>query len=258
MVSDTIFRLDVLSDGEFRLDGGAMFGMVPRERWKEWCPPDDRNLIRLGTHALLVRGPDFTLLIEQGISPAVDPDVFAVRREPTLEDGLAALDLAPEDVTHVTFTHLHFDHAGPSGRFPNATYFAQKRELDAHREPALLQRGSYRPEDLPPADRLEVVDGDAEILPGVAVRLTGGHSAGHQIVILEDRAIYWGDLLPTAHHLSPPRTMAYDLKPLDVVDLKRELLAESAAKGWRNYLYHDLDPRPGRVVADGRRFRFER
>jgi glyoxylase-like metal-dependent hydrolase (beta-lactamase superfamily II) len=251
-------EVDVLSDGEFRLDGGAMFGMVPRERWQKWLPPDGRNRIRLGTHAICVRGPDFVLVVEQGIGRGVDEDLFAVSRETSLESSLRALGIEPEDVTHATCTHWHFDHAGGGGRFPNAAYFVQKREWEAMTAPTVLHNRSYRPEDRPPQERTQIVDGDAEILPGVEVRLTGGHTPGHQVVVLEERALFWGDLFPTAFHLSPPRTMAYDLFPTDVVERKLALLAESADKDWWNYLYHDLDPAPGHILRDGKRFRFER
>jgi len=247
-------RIDVLSDGEFRLDGGAMFGMVPRERWKEWCPPDERNRIRLQTHGLLVRGPDFVLVVEPGIAEEIDRDLFAVTKKPTLESSLAEHGVSPEGVTHVTCTHLHFDHAGGGDRFPNATYLVQRREWETANSPHLLHSRSYRSQDLPPEDRLVLVEGEAEPLPGVALRLTGGHTPGHQVVIFEDRAIFWGDLLPTVHHLSPPRTMAYDFSPLDVVDAKILLMGEAARKDWVCFLYHDLDPRPARITADGKRF----
>jgi glyoxylase-like metal-dependent hydrolase (beta-lactamase superfamily II) len=251
-------RVDVLSDGEFRLDGGAMFGMVPRERWETWCPPDERNRIRLGTHSICVRGPDFVLVVEQGIGEGVDEDLFAIDRSTSLEESLAAIGVAPGDVTHATCTHWHFDHAGGGGRFPNATYFVQRREWEAMTHPSVLHNRSYRIEDRPPEERIEFVDGDAEILPGVAVRLTGGHTPGHQVIVLEDRALFWGDLFPTAHHLSPPRTMAYDLFPADVAEQKIALLAESAEKGWWAFLYHDLDPAPGKVERDGKRYRLVR
>lgn len=256
-MSRELFRLtlDVLSDGEFRLDGGAMFGMVPRERWREWCPPDDRNRIRLQTHTLLVRGPDFVLLVDPGIGDAVDRDMFAVAKEPTLEESLAAHGLAPADVTHVTYSHLHFDHAGGGDRFPAATYLVQKAEWEAREHPHALHRASYLTADRPPADRTKLLDGDGEPLPGVRTRVTGGHTPGHQVVILEDRAIFWGDVFPTRHHLSPARTMAYDLDPLRVSDARTELMEESAAKGWLNYLYHDLDPAPFALKKEARRFR---
>jgi glyoxylase-like metal-dependent hydrolase (beta-lactamase superfamily II) len=249
------YRVDVLSDGEFRLDGGAMFGMVPRERWSGWCPPDERNRIRLGTHCRLVRGEGVVLVLEGGIGDTVDRDAFAVTKEPSLEASLESFGLAPEDVTHATHTHLHFDHAGGGDRFPNATYFAQRREIEAMAAPSVLHNRSYRKEDRLPEDRLILLDGDAEILPGIRVRRTGGHTPGHQVVILEDAAIFWGDLFPTRHHLSPARCMAYDLEPARLVETKLELLRESAEKGWWNLLYHELDPQPFRLAAKGGRYR---
>ena len=255
-MSITLGRLevDVLSDGEFRLDGGAMFGMVPRERWKKWCPPDERNRIRLATHGLLVRSDDFTLVIEPGISGDVDRELFAITKEPTLEESLERIGVSPPDVTHVLFTHLHFDHAGGGDRFENATYIAQRREWEAMTTPDVLHSRSYRQEDRPPEDRLQLVDGTKEPLPGVAVRLTGGHTPGHQVVILEDQALFWGDLMPTQFHLSPPRFMAYDLMPTDVAQQKITLLAESAEQGWLNFLYHELDPEPRRLVGKNGRY----
>lgn len=250
--------IDVVPDCRFRLDGGAMFGMVPRERWEKWFPPDERHRIAMGTHSICVRGPDFVLVVEQGIGAGVDEDLFAIDRSTTLEASLTAIGVDPADVTHATCTHWHFDHAGGGGRFPNATYFVQRSEWAAMTSPSVLHNRSYRVEDRPTEERIEFLDGDAEILPGVAVRLTGGHTPGHQVVILEDRAIFWGDLFPTRFHLSPARTMAYDLNPADVVEQKLELLAESADKGWLGFLYHDLDPTPGRVIRDGKRYRFER
>ncbi len=230
-----------------------MFGMVPRERWKQWCPPDERNRIRLATHGLLVRGDDFTLVVEPGISGDVDRELFAITKEPTLEESLAGYGVAPEDVTHVLFTHLHFDHAGSGDRFPNATCIAQLREWEAMTSPNVLHSRSYRRADRPPEERLQLVDGAEEPLSGVAVRRTGGHTPGHQVVILEDQALFWGDLMPTRFHLSPPRFMAYDLMPADVAQRKIELLAESTEKGWLNFLYHELDPVPRRLVGkDGR------
>jgi glyoxylase-like metal-dependent hydrolase (beta-lactamase superfamily II) len=247
-------RIDVLSDGEFRLDGGAMFGMVPRERWVPLCPPDERNRIRLATHALLVRGPSFALVLEPGIGASVDREAFAVTKEPALESTLAALGVAPDDVTHVLATHLHFDHAGGGNRFPKARYFVQALEWRTMRAPSVLHNRSYRDEDRPPEARLTLLRGEAEVVPGVRVRPTGGPTPGHQVVVLEDAALFWGDLFPTRHHLSPARTMAYDLEPLKVAEAKGKLLAESAAKGWLNFLYHELDPAPFRLSADRGRY----
>jgi len=252
-------RLDVLSDGEFRLDGGAMFGMVPRERWEHWCPPDDRNRIRLQTHTLLARGDGFALLVDPGLGADLDADLFAIAKVPTLEESLAGVGLAPEDVTHVAFTHLHFDHAGGGDRFPNAEYLVQRAEWDSMSLPEIRMTRSYRESDRPPEDRTRLLDGVSAPFPRVEFRPTGGHTLGHQVLIFEDAAIFWGDLLPTAHHVSPARVMAYDLAPLRVIGQKSLLLEEAAEKNWLGFLYHDLDPRPGRVVKDEKgRFRLER
>jgi glyoxylase-like metal-dependent hydrolase (beta-lactamase superfamily II) len=247
-------KVDVLSDGEFRLDGGAMFGMVARERWEGLCPPDDRHRIRLATHGLLVRGPGYVLVLEPGIGGTVDRDAFAVTKEPSLETSLAAFGVAPADVTHVLLTHLHFDHAGGGDRFPAARYLVQDLEWRTARAPSVLHNRSYRAEDRLPEDRLTLLRGEAEPLPGIRVRPTGGHTPGHQVVILGDAALFWGDLFPTRHHLSPARTMAYDLEPLAVAERKAALLAESAERGWLNYLYHEIDPRPFRLAADRGRY----
>ena len=251
--------LQVLSDGEFRLDGGAMFGPVPKDRWREWCPPDERNRIRLQTHTLLVLGPDFVLLVDPGIGDDVDRDLFAVTKEPTLEASLAGAGIATKDVTHVVFTHLHFDHAGGGDRFPNATYLVQQREWDSFGIRAVRMTRSYREADRPPEARVRLIDGRAEPLPGVVLTPTGGHTLGHQVVVLEDAAIFWGDLLPTAHHVSPARVLAYDLEPLRVIGQKSLLLETAAERRWLCFLYHDLDPRPGRIDRDEKgRYRLER
>lgn len=247
-------QVDVLSDGEFRLDGGAMFGMVPRERWEGLAPPDERNRIRLGTHGLLVRGASFCLVIEPGTSPRMDPDLFAVVKEPTLEESLAGFGVAPGDVTHVAYTHLHFDHTGGGDRFTNATCLVQKREWEAMSSPHLLHTRSYIRADRPPEERTTLLDGEAEPLPGVRFVPTGGHTPGHQIVILEDAALFWGDLMPTRHHLSPARFMAYDLDPKDVAETKVRLLEKSADRGWVNFLYHDLGAEGLTLERKGRRY----
>lgn len=248
-------EIDVLSDGEFRLDGGAMFGMVPRERWAAWMEPDERHRIRLQTHGLLVRGKGFALVVEPGIGADVDRDLFAIVKRPTLEESLAVCGVVPEDVTHVTFTHLHFDHAGGGDRFPRATYVVQRAEWEAMTSPSVLHNRSYRAEDRPPGDRLRLIDGETELLPGVVGRPEPGHTPGHQVLVLGGEALFWGDHLPTRHHLSPARTMAYDLEPARVAASKAALLEESAERGWLNFLYHDLEPEPFRILRDGRRYR---
>ena len=272
-------RLDVIPCGEFRLDGGAMFGQVPRVRWETFVRPDSRNRIAMGTNALLVRAPNFTLLVESGCGTrwtSEELDFFGIGDPGALERGLAALGVSPDDVTHVTCSHLHFDHGGglftgdgatapDEGdlRFPAAVHLLQGAEFAAAVAPPEFQKASYRGPfaRLRASGRLREVRGDEEVLPGVRVRHTGGHTDGHQIVVLGDgreKAVFLGDLVPTAWHLPPAYTMAYDLHPQQVMTRKREVLDLAAAEGWRACFYHDPDPRPGVVRRDGRRYVVER
>lgn len=252
-------EVSVVSDGEFRLDGGALYGMVPKTRWEPLTPADDRNRVRLGMNCLLVRGGDFTALLETGIGRdwgAEWDERYGIVHPPTVEESLRALGLAPGDVTHAVLSHMHFDHAGGLPHLPRARLVTQRGELEAFRAPPSYQRASYaaRPPNL---DGAILLEGDGEPLPGIEVRRTGGHTRDHQAILLRSKgetAAFFGDLVPTVHHLPPLWTMAYDLVPMDVVDAKRALLEEAAAEGWWVHFYHDHDPRPARVEKDGKRF----
>jgi glyoxylase-like metal-dependent hydrolase (beta-lactamase superfamily II) len=252
--------VSVISDGEFRLDGGAMYGMVPKTRWETITPADARNRVRIGLHCLLVQGPDFTALLETGIGRdwgAAWDERYGILHPPSVEESLRAVGVAPEEITHAVVTHLHFDHAGGLPHLPRARLVVQKGEWDALRAPPSYHKGSYAPGRSTGAGDPLLLDGDTEVLPGVRVVRTGGHTAHHQVVILEsrgERLCFFGDLLPTVHHLPPLWTMAYDLVPMDVIDRKKELLAAAADEGWWIHFYHDHDPRPARVRRDGKHF----
>ncbi|NUN51868.1 MAG: MBL fold metallo-hydrolase [Planctomycetaceae bacterium] len=254
------FEVSVVSDGEFRLDGGAMYGMVPRVRWEPEDPPDDRNRVRLGLHCLLVRGPSFTALLETGIGRGWSPewdDRYGILHPPSLVESLAAVGLRPEEVTHAVLSHLHFDHAGGLRHLPRARLVVQRGEAEAFRDPPAYHRGSYASHRPIPLEGALLLDGPGEPLPGITVRRTGGHTRDHQVVLLRSKGetlAFFGDLVPTVRHLPPLWTMAYDLVPMDVIDRKRDLLEEAAAEGWWAHLYHDRDPRPCRIGKDGKRF----
>jgi glyoxylase-like metal-dependent hydrolase (beta-lactamase superfamily II) len=262
-------QLDVVPCGRFRLDGGAMFGQVPRVRWERVARPDERHRVALGTHALLVRGPDFTLLTDTGCGTRWTPeerDFFGLARKDVLAGSLAALGLAPEDITHVVLSHLHFDHAGGlfledgSLRFGRARHCVRGVELEAAQHPPSFQKASYRGPwaALTGSERLHRIDFDEEIVPGVRVFHTGGHTEGHQALLVDGgdgaRAAFFGDLVPTTWHLPPAYTMAYDLQPSRVVARKRELLDRAAAEAWLGCFYHDPDPRLRRLGREGKRF----
>jgi glyoxylase-like metal-dependent hydrolase (beta-lactamase superfamily II) len=250
----------VISDGEFRLDGGAMYGMVPRTRWEAADPPDALHRVRLGMHCLLVRGPGYAALLETGIGRGWPPEWdarYGILHPPSIEESLAAAGASPAEVTHAVLSHLHFDHAGGLPSLPAARLVVQRAELDAFRSPPAFHRASYAADRPPRLDGAILLEGDGEPLPGIEVRRTGGHTEGHQVVLVRSKGeacLFFGDLLPTTHHLPPLWTMAYDLVPMDVVEGRRALLEEAAAEGWWTHFYHDVDPRPARIVRDGKRF----
>jgi glyoxylase-like metal-dependent hydrolase (beta-lactamase superfamily II) len=270
------FELVSLLDGWFRLDGGAMFGIVPKTLWERRIPADDRNRIRLALRPLLVRTPEGSVLIETGIGSAFSPkeqEIYAPERPQGLAGSLAAAGIDPGEVKAVVNTHLHFDHAGGNTvrdadgswrpAFPRAAYFVQEREWIAARAPGTRSRGSYRAENFLPledAGAVERLDGEAKIVPGVRAVPTPGHTAGHQSVRVEsggETAFFFGDLVPTAAHLDPAWVMSYDLFPQESADRKREVLETCADGRWLGVFPHDPGAPWGRVRREGRGFGLE-
>jgi glyoxylase-like metal-dependent hydrolase (beta-lactamase superfamily II) len=251
------FELTSLSDGFFGLDGGAMFGVVPKPLWERVAPPDGRNRIRLGLRPLLVRG-DRILLIDAGIGDKMDAkasDIYALDRESSLSHSLAAAGLSSEDVDLVLATHLHFDHAGGftyrdaqsrvRSRFPRAQYLVRRGEWDDALSPNERNRASYMAENYVPLQeegRLLLIDDDEEVMPGVKVRRTGGHTRAHQVVMIEsgDRtAVFTADLIPTTAHVPLPWIMGYDLYPMETLEFKRRFLREAASREYLVLFEHD-------------------
>ena len=262
-----IQRLSTLSDGSFRLDGGAMFGVVPRVLWEQNDPADDQNRILLGLNCLLVEAPGVVLLVDTGVGDKegdVFADQFALERERDLFDALADRGLAREDVTHVVNTHLHFDHCGGNTRldaaghaepsFPNARYVVQRGEwLDAT-QPHERSRASYLARNFLPvqeAGLLDLVEGETELLPGITLLPTPGHTAHHQSLLLDlpggRRLLYAADLIPTSSHLPLPWIMSYDLYPLDTLETKRAILERQREEDWLLYFEHERESPSGRL-----------
>ncbi|HEY3175545.1 MAG TPA: MBL fold metallo-hydrolase [Candidatus Polarisedimenticolia bacterium] len=257
----------------FRLDGGAMFGVVPKPLWSRAHPADERNRIEMVTRCLLVRGEGRVVLVDTGMGGEwsdKERDIYAIENgRRSIVASLASEGVSPADVTDVVLTHLHFDHAGGAttrsdGRvaaaFPNARYHVQESQLRWALSPTEKDRRSYRPDDFVPLERdgrLRLVRGGAEILPGIHVEPTQGHTIGHQIVrVGEGRGavVYCGDLIPTAAHLPIPWVMGYDLHPLTTMDEKRDLLARAVAEQWLLVLEHDPVHAAVRVRHDGEGF----
>ncbi|TDI29397.1 MAG: MBL fold metallo-hydrolase [Acidobacteria bacterium] len=263
----------VLPAGTFALDGGAMFGVVPRVLWQKVLPPDSEHRVRLGLNCLLVRSGPQVILVETGIGRTGDA-TFGRRHAPSDEDGLAsalaAAGVEPEEVTDVVNTHLHWDHAGgncrrrPDGSlepaFPRATYHIQRGEWQFARQASARMKGSYRADDFEPLDRagrLLLLDGPATIAPGVQVRPAPGHLPFMQVVTVHTETgtlFFPSDLVPTRHHLAPAWGMSFDCEPLVVAAEKRRWLERAARKDWTLLFYHDADAPLARVESAGGRF----
>lgn len=254
----------------FRLDGGSMFGIVPRALWEQKAPADGRNRIQLCVNTLVVKTPGAVVLVEPGMGGKFDEkgrDIYALE-EIDEAGALGRAGVSPADVDVVILTHLHLDHAGgatrrdPAGRlevvFDRATFVVQDAEWDAAGAPMPFERGSYRPDDFQPlasGGRLSRVRGNVEIVPGVGVELTGGHTRGHQVVRLSwegYEGVYLGDLVPTCAHLNLNWMMAWDLEPEAVYEAKARLLGDAAERGVMCFFPHDPRIAGCRIEAGGR------
>jgi glyoxylase-like metal-dependent hydrolase (beta-lactamase superfamily II) len=259
-----------LSDGWFALDGGAMFGVVPKPLWERVAPGDARNRIRLGLRPLLVRG-ERLMLIDAGVGDKMDAkaaDIYGFDRERHLEHTLAQAGVAAHDIDVVLASHLHFDHAGGftartggrvHPRFTRARYVVRRGEWDDATHPHERNQASYLPENFEPlaaSGQLDLVDHDAGIMPGVHVRRTGGHTMHHQIVMIESAgrtAVFAADLFPTTAHIRLPWIMAYDLYPMDTLDFKRAFLREAVERQYLIFFEHDPEIAAGYIrERDGR------
>jgi glyoxylase-like metal-dependent hydrolase (beta-lactamase superfamily II) len=265
-------KLYLVSDGLFGLDGGAMFGVVPKVLWQKSIAPDERNRIQLGLNCLLILTPKSSLLVDTGIGERLDPkfqDIYAISKSASLLKSLEAIGIGPDDIDAVINTHLHFDHAGGntqefSGKlrctFPNARYIVQKGEWNDALNPNDRTKGSYLEENLLPVEKsgqLELIDGNCEIERGIRTCVTGGHTPYHQVVFVDagdSTALYLGDLIPTSHHLKIPWVMGYDLYPLDTIEMKRELLDQALKEKWALIFEHDPDVGIGYLEKDGAKF----
>jgi len=274
------FRIHALHGGSQRLDGGAMFGVVPKPLWEKRIPPDERNRIPLAMRCLLVETPDALVLIDNGCgnkepdkfkdiygidNSASDPSVHPTR----IEEALDFLGFSVDDIDVMIDTHLHFDHAGGNTRrtadgelvlsFPRAGYVVQKGEWEwAHVRNERIQ-ASYLPHNFDPvmaAGKLDLLEGDVEVLPGISVLHTPGHTPHHQSVLIRsagETACFLADVMPTSAHLPLPWIMGYDVEPLRTLESKRTLLARARAEQWLLVFEHDPAVAWGRLSPDDER-----
>src|SRR3989338_1233799 len=246
------YEVHSIETGEFALDGGAMFGVVPKTLWSKRVGVDERNRIDMRLRCLLLQGDGRNILIDCGMGDKWDEKMRDIYRLDTskmsLEKSLAAHHLTFDKITDVILTHLHFDHAGGStlkdnqGKlvptFPKATYTVQKKNLDFAQNPTEKDRASYIKDDWEPllkAGILKIIDGEKEILPGIHAKLFFGHTQGIQLSLLDDgkqKLFFCGDVIPTSIHLGIPWVMAYDNFPLTTMKEKKEILEKAAKEKW--------------------------
>jgi len=248
--------IHVISDGTLRLDGGPIFGIVPRAVWSRYVKPDSDNTVPCGMNCLLVESPRGYALIEAGAGDVFPDDRrYALRIDGArLPQALAEADVDRGDIRLVVLSHLHFDHAGwiamrdgdrivPT--FPNAMHVVQKRELEDAAHPAPRNRASYLPEQwrtISDADLWRPVEGDAPVCDGISVVHTGGHCPGHQIILLDrgdTRIVFWSDICASWIHLRPAWTTAYDSMPDETIRIKLEWTERIIAENWIAGSYHD-------------------
>ena len=269
------FTVHAIEAGLQWLDGGAMFGVVPKPLWERRIPADERNRIPLALRCLLVETPDALVLVDTGAGNKEDEkfrDIYGLENEgsPTrLEDAIREAGFSPDEVELVVDTHLHFDHAGGNTHhdaegalrlsFPAARYMVQRGEYEyAHRDNERI-RASYVDRNYDPvmrAGRLELVEGALEPVPGVHLLPTPGHTPHHQSVVLRsggETACFLADLIPTSAHLPLPWIMGYDVEPLVTLESKRALLKKALEEEWLLVFEHDphvpwgrLDPNADR------------
>jgi len=262
------YRVEVVPDAEFRLDGGAMFGVVPRALWSQSCPPDEHNRIRMNMNCLFVEAGRERIIIETGIGDkwsAKHEAMYGITRRRSLVESVKAVTgYDAEEISIVVNTHLHFDHAGgnttrnPAGdivpTFPNARYFVSRDEYEHAESPHERDRASYLPENWRPlgeSGQLELKEAVYEVVPGLRMETVAGHSRTMQCARLErggQTLFGFADLVPMRAHVALAWIMGYDLYPVETLEAKRRLLPQAARENWLCLFYHEPDNALCRVV----------
>jgi glyoxylase-like metal-dependent hydrolase (beta-lactamase superfamily II) len=263
-------RITSLNGGNFRLDGGAMHGVVPKTLWSKLVSCDALNRCEYSTRCLLVETGGRRILVETGNGdkfPAKLKEIYGIDHDRAIGDALREAGLSPDDIDTVVMSHLHFDHSGgttrrtSSGRldpvFKRARHVVQRREWEDANHPHERNRASYLAENIGPLGEehlVDLVEGEVEIAPGVRVLPTPGHTAGHQSVLVGPadgpKALFLGDVSPTSVHVKLPWVMSYDLEPARTVETKRALFTRAVAEDWLLVWGHDKDHAAGRVGVD--------
>lgn len=262
------YTLAALETGRFYLDGGAMFGVVPKVLWEKSNPADPRNRIEMAARSLLIRDGTRCIIVDTGFGDGWDPkfsDIYGIDFSKfSLANSLSGLGLSPADITDVILTHLHFDHVGgatfreKSGdvkpTFPNAAYYIQKKQYEWAIHPSDKDQASYKNEKYVPLfeqGRLKLLEGETELYPGIFIRLTDGHTIAHQTVLVTDgkkTLCHPGDTVPTSSHIPLPYIMGYDNFPLITLEEKKSILRRAVEGDW--VLFFEHDPKVASTLAE--------
>jgi len=251
------YKLLIITSGYFGLDGGAMFGIIPKPLWQRTNPSDEANRIKLSTRHLILESDDRKIIVDTGMGNKWDDKskkIYAVDENNSMEAALNQIGIKAEDITDVILTHLHFDHTGGSTKlengklipaFPNAKYYVQKKHYDWGVNPSGRDRGSFIKDNFVPlfeAGVIEFTNGNQQIDDEIEVIETKGHTFGQQLVKISDSSntvLFCADLIPLISHIPLPYIMSYDLQPLVTLKEKKEILQKVAEKNWKLFFGHD-------------------
>jgi glyoxylase-like metal-dependent hydrolase (beta-lactamase superfamily II) len=253
------YDVTMIDAGRYKLDGGAMFGVVPRTLWQKENPPDEKNRITMSLNTLLLVGDGKIILVDTGVGDKFTDkfrEIYAIDySEHSLVKSLLQHNIQPENVTDVILTHLHFDHVGGSTyydndgnlklQFPNATHYVQKKQLEWAQKGFAKDRASYLSENIQPlidSGQLKVLSGAAELFKDVELILSDGHTVAQQLVLIRGNGknlLYAADLIPMTAHIPLPWVMAYDLYPVTSIQEKEEILKKAVTENWMIFFEHD-------------------
>ncbi|MBN1754964.1 MBL fold metallo-hydrolase [bacterium] len=270
------FDLFFLHDGEFWLDAGGYFGVIPKVIWQKLVETDELNRTVLKSNPLLVCNGEHNVLIDPGLGGKYNDrqvKIWKIKNQASVIESLNALGLTPEDIDVVVATHLHFDHVGSCTRwdkdgkavpvFPNAIHYIQKAEWEDATHPDERTKGTYFPENYLPLQEnalIKLIEGNKEILPGISVEVTGGHTRAHQIIFIRSggqTAVYFGGIVSSVNHVKLAYTMAFDQYPVEIMQQRKKLYKRAIAEDWMVILEHDPNHRAIRIKQSERDFEFD-
>ncbi|PKK84057.1 MAG: hypothetical protein CVT49_05385 [candidate division Zixibacteria bacterium HGW-Zixibacteria-1] len=265
------FEIVPFVEQSFRLDGGSMFGVIPKKIWSRLVPVDADNLVSMTANLFVLRTGDMNILLDTGLGDCLtdgEKKIYAASGDTNIERGLKEIGLTPDDIDLVFLSHLHTDHAGGSvknsdgtyiTRFKKAKYLVQETEWRDAVNPNERTAAVYIPERLEILEKsgqLELIDGDYEIRLGVKVFLTGGHTPGHQVIEATSgdmMVVYYADIMPSSHHVRVPYVAAVDLDPVKTMEVKRALLERLIDHKHAIVFDHDIDIKVGSLSRDGKK-----